>query len=126
MALRRRLEAHLVENGLAAHARQRLLARRIDVRHKQLFHVAKRPAEFLLQKLRPAESMRLKRTHHALRFQPLRRRQGRRDLAGVMSVVVHHGAALARVADLKTPLRAAEGFQRMLNGIESHAQSGRQ
>ena len=112
------LQLHFFENRLAADAGQWFLAGRIDVGDKELVHVAKTGAELLFQKLRAAVAVRLEEADDAFGVEPLGCGQCGGDFAGVVAVVVHHGEALAAVADFKAALGPTEAAQRVLDGLE--------
>ena len=87
-------------------ARQRILARRVDVGEHDLVGGGQRVAELAHQVARAAVAMRLERHDDARRLRRASGRQHRGDLGGMMAVVVDHANAvdLADSAESAAPL----------------------
>ena len=105
------LRADFLEDRLAADARQRLLARGIDVGDEQRVRIDRRRAELLLQQLRARVAMRLEEADDAapaFRSTAVRSQRGR-DLRRMMAVVVDRPCKRAPWRlHLKTPPGTAE------------------
>ena len=63
--------------------------------------------------------MRLEHDHHAAGVHVARGGERRRDLAGMMAVVIHDGVVFAAMLELEAAARAAKSFQRRASRRES-------
>ena len=103
-----------VDDELAAHARQRLLAGPVDLRHAGAVSSGQRRPELEREMPRAGVEVRLEEHEHASLSPLAGRRQQRRDLARMMGVVVDDRHAAALADELEPARRAAEVRQHAL------------
>ena len=87
---------------LAGDARNRRLARSVDVEHQNRIGIAECVGEFIQQQLRARVAMRLKDNVDLAEATLPRRSQRGADLRGMMSVVVDHGHAVALIRSIES------------------------
>ena len=108
-----RLLRNRINDRLPAHARNRLLAGRINIRHYEHIRIFKRTAKVFFQRLRARVAVWLKHCHDALPPRLPCACKRRADFRRVMPVIVHAHEPLAAIRDLKPPLRPAKRLQRL-------------
>ena len=116
----RRRRPNRLNNRFPTDPRNRRLARRIHVGHKNRVGPSKGRTKLLLQQQGARIPVRLKKDHQSLRLQRPRRRQGRRHLRWMMPIVINHPVSRTAVFHLKPPLGPPKPFQRHPDFFETH------
>ncbi len=118
-----RAEPHRVGERLDRDARDRLLARGVDVGQHDLVGVLQRRPECLHQLLRARVAVRLEGDDEPPAERGARGGEHRRDLGRVMAVVVHHEHAARLAVPLESTFGALELAERRGDALELDAQA---
>ena len=120
-----RLLCDLLHQRLPADARDRCLARCIDVRQEEQIRCGKACAELFAQQLRTRIAMRLKHTDEPPRVRLTRRSECCGNLRRVMRIVIHHPNAALLALRLETALCPMKLCERTPNLRELHTSKTR-